>query len=200
LNADEGNHNVQTRPKPTESLTHRTALITKIGERSANLFLTRQLWCSGAVLVALNKALHGQLPQDLAIRLCAGLGDGMGGSGCLCGGLSGGALALGVFLGSGRLSPGGDQTVLKATHQLHHRFKEIHGSTCCRILTKNVVMGSSRQFTACAQRTATAAELASDLILQHRPELLNTVDWDYLHQKDGAISARLNIVADRLKN
>lgn len=176
------------------------ALAKTIGERSANLFLTRQLWCSGAVLVVLNRVLGGGLTQETAIRLCAGLGDGLGGSGCLCGGLNGGALALGIFLGNGRLSPGGDQKVLAATHLLHSRFKAAHGSTCCRILTKHVEMGSRRQYEACAGRTAKAAELAAELILDHRPELMEQVDWDYLNQKDGILEARFKIVANRLKN
>ena len=188
---------IKSRPEP---LRNAAALAKQVGERSANLFLTRQLWCSGAVLVVMNRALGGDLTQSMAIRLGAGLGDGMGGSGCLCGGLNGGALALGLFLGNGRLSPGGDQKVLNATHQLHNDFKAAHGSTCCRILTKHVKMGSGRQYQACAERTAKAAELATGLILHHRPELIEGVDWDYLNQKDGPLGARLKIVADQLKN
>jgi len=93
-----------------------------IGQRAGNLFLTRQLWCSGAVLVVLNRVLNGDLTQDQAIRLAAGMGEGMGNAGCICGGLNGGALALGLFLGNGRLSPGGDQVVMKATRWLRPNF------------------------------------------------------------------------------
>ena len=191
---------MRQKPQPVPVSDHFANLVRKIGQRAANLFLTRQLWCSGAVLVVLNRTFGGDLTQNMAIRLCAGLGDGMGGSGCLCGGLNGAALALGLFLGNGRLSPGGDQIVLTATHQLHSAFKAAHGSTCCRILTKPVQMGSRQQYRACADRTAKAAELAAGLILHHRPELAAHADWDYLNEKDGMLEARLKIVADRLKN
>jgi C_GCAxxG_C_C family probable redox protein len=176
-----------------------TQAAERIGERAANLFLTRQLWCSGAVLVVLNQVLGGDLTQEMAIRLAAGLGDGMGGSGCLCGGLNGGALALGLFLGTGRLAPGGDQKVLEATHALHNRFKAVFGSTCCRVLTKRDADDRSTSHSrACAQRTAKAAELTAALILDQRPELIEDIDWPYLNQKDGRIGARIKIVADRL--
>ena len=168
----------------------------RIGERAANLFSTRQLWCSGAVLVVLNQALGGDLSQETAIRLAAGLGDGMGGSGCLCGGLNGGALALGLFLGTGRLSPGGDKKVLEATRQLHIRFKAAFGSACCRILMKT--RESAIHTHDCAQRTAEAAELTAALILAQRPEVSQRIDWNYLNQNDGKIGARIKIIANQL--
>ncbi len=170
-----------------------------IGERAGNLFRTRQIWCSGAVLVVINRVLDGDLTQDQAIRLTAGLGDGIGGAGCICGGLSGAGLALGLFLGNGRLSSGGDQTVLEATHWLHDQFKQELGSACCRILLKKDGIGIRSRLDACAGRTAKAAELCATRILKHRPELIRRVDWAYLNRQDGKVGARLNIIADQLK-
>lgn len=169
-----------------------------IGQRAGNLFQTRQLWCSGAVLVVLSRGLDGDLTQDLAIRLAAGLCEGMG-SGCVCGGLSGGVLALGLFIGTGRLSPGGDQRVIKATRWLHNEFKKVHGSACCRVLMKKAAGVSNAQYLACANRTASAAQLSAESILHFRPELIHKVDWDYLKKEDGIVSARMKIVADRLR-
>ena len=175
------------------------AICKRIGERAGNLFLTRQLWCSGAVLVVLNRVLDGDLTQDQAIRLAAGMGEGMGSAGCVCGGLNGGAMALGLFLGNGRLSPGGDQIVMKATRWLHDQFKDSHGSACCRILMKKDRAGSRTQFRACAGRTGKAAELTAMKILEHRPELTERVDRDYLNHEDGMVGARIKIIADKLK-
>jgi len=187
-------------PVSSEKSEHTIELACRrIGRRSANLFLTRQLWCSGAVLVVLNRALQGDLTQDQAIRLAAGLGEGMGGSGCLCGGLNGGALALGLILGHGRLSPGGDQKVMQATRQLHDQFKAVHGSACCRILTKKEAQASEDQYRMCARRTSTAAELSAAMILDQRPDLLRKVDWGYLSRQDSVMTAGFKIVADRLR-
>ncbi len=170
-----------------------------IGRRAENLFLTRQLWCSGAVLVVLNCVLEGDLTQDQAIRLTAGLGDGMGGAGCICGGLNGAALALGLFLGNGRLSPGGDRKVVKATRWLHDQFKLAHGSTCCRILLKKDTGGSKTQYRECGRRTAKAAELGALRILRERPEMIRRVQWDCINQKESMLGARIKIVTDHLR-
>ena len=183
-------------PDPTRSDAEQICLA--IGQRAGNLFMTRQLWCSGATLVVLNQALGGDLTEELAIRLAAGLGDGMGGSGCLCGAVSGGALALGLFLGTGRLSPGGDQRVLRATHRLHDRFKTVFGSTCCRVLKKKSMPGCRNQNEECAGRTAKAAELTAELILEQRPACIHQIDWKYLNQRDSMIGGRIKIIANQL--
>ncbi len=170
-----------------------------VKERAGNLFATRQLWCSSAVLVALNQGLGGGLTRDMAIRLTAGLGEGLGGSGCLCGAVSGATLAIGLFLGKGRLSPAGDRTVLAATRKLHDRFRKAFGATCCRALTKDNRRGSREYYRVCTLQTATAAELATELILQQRPKLCQQVDWTYLHRKESQLEAGLKIVASMSK-
>ncbi|MBT3258412.1 MAG: C_GCAxxG_C_C family protein [Deltaproteobacteria bacterium] len=52
----------------------------------------------------LNQSLNGGLPPEMAIRLASGLPEGSGRSGCTCDALSGGVIALGLFLG--RDTPG----------------------------------------------------------------------------------------------
>lgn len=189
------------RPLPDATGDHLNPLsqvCLKIGERAGNLFQTRQLWCSGAALVALNQSLGGGLAEELAIRLTSGLGDGMGGSGCLCGALNGGALALGLFLGTGCLASNGDQTVLQATCELHNRFKAMFGSTCCRTLIQDHDALPTTDHGSCTLRTVKATELSAALILDRRPELSRKIDWDYLNQKDGIVKARIKIAASRL--
>lgn len=183
---------------PGDHLNPSGEICRRIGERAGNLFGTRQLWCSGATLVVLNQALGGGLAEELVIRLTSGLSDGMGGSGCLCGALNGGGLALGVFLGTGSLSPGGDQRVLQAARELHSRFKLAFGSTCCRTLVKGRGKDPTADHRDCSLRTAKSTEFSAALILDRRPELSRQIDWDYLNQKDGIIKARIKIAVHRL--
>ncbi len=173
-------------------------LARRIGERAGNLFLTHQLWCSGSVLMALNRSLAGDLTQDQLIRLTAGLGDGIGGSGCLCGGLNGATLALGLFLGHGRMAARGDPIVITSARKLYAQFKSEFGSACCRVLIKKGLDNSCRKFHLCAQRTAKAAELAAQLIFHHKPELMLRIDGDYLNQKDSRLGARVKMIANRM--
>jgi len=73
-----------------------------VGKRAGNLFDTGQLLCSEALLVVMNRVLGGGMPDELAVRLASTLPRVIGESGCTCGALAAGALALGLFLGRSR--------------------------------------------------------------------------------------------------
>jgi C_GCAxxG_C_C family probable redox protein len=174
-------------------------LITRIGEKARNIFLSRQPLCTEAVLSVLNRGLAGDLPDDLAVRLASGLPEGLG-SGCLCGALNGGSLAMGLFLG--RNGPGiGNRKRITASNQLlHNQFRSRFKSTCCRILTRKFGEGSKAQFDHCTELTGVAAETAARLILDERPELVAQADWNYLEQRDSMLAGRLKQVAGMIKS
>ena len=48
-------------------------LLYKIRLRTENLFMTRQLMCSEAVLTVLNQGLKGELSPEIAVRITSGL-------------------------------------------------------------------------------------------------------------------------------
>lgn len=170
-------------------------LLDQIEQRAENLFLTRQYWCAGSVFVVLNRGLDGGIPPGTAVSLVSGLGEGLGGGGCVCGALSGAVLALGLFLGSGEPGLGGNRRVMAVTRMLHDRFKSRFRSTCCRVLIKPVKRGSSAHFDHCCRHTGMAARTAAELILQERPRLLHGADWIFLQRRDSYLGARLKIVA-----
>jgi C_GCAxxG_C_C family probable redox protein len=167
------------------------ALAIAIGKRAENLFATRQLECSESVLVVLNRALNGGLSEETAIQLGSGLCDGIGGSGCACGALSGGAVALGLFLG--RRGPGfaNGRQVKSAAAELHDAFRQRFGATCCRVLTKSQKTDTAVLFRQCAARTGWTARAVAAAVLKQRPELAEKADWAYLRRIDSAMSGRL---------
>lgn len=166
-------------------------LINKIRQRAENLFLTHQLMCSETVLTVLNQGLGGGLPPEMAIRLTSGLPEGFGDSGCTCGALSGGIIALGLFLG--RNGPGilNRRSIARASKELHDRYKACFGSTCCRVLTKDIQRGTKNHYRLCAQHTVEAAEQAARIILAEKPELIEQADWMYLNQTNSKMSTRI---------
>ncbi|MDJ0780752.1 MAG: C-GCAxxG-C-C family protein [Desulfosarcinaceae bacterium] len=174
-------------------------LVEHIHNRTANLFRTQQLWCSEAVLCVLNRGLGGELPNDLVVPLGAGFGEGIGGSGCTCGALSGGAMAIGLFCGAAGTGLHRSRNARTLSRQLHDHFKAQYGSTCCRILTKQVLRGSDGHFELCTELAAGAAALTATLILSIQPERRDRADWHYLRQEDSRVKARLKIVGDFLK-
>ncbi len=152
------------------------ALAKSVGERAENLYLTHQLLCSEAVLSVVNHGLGGGVSDDVAIRMASALPVGIGNSGCTCGALSGAVLALGLFLGRDRPGASDRKGALSSANVLHDRFKQLFGSSCCRVLSKDVKHDPRRHFKHCAKLTAQAAELAALIILEKRPELIDGCD------------------------
>ena len=173
-------------------------LLYKIRLRTENLFMTRQLMCSEAVLTVLNQGLKGELSPEIAVRITSGLPEGLGGSGCTCGALTAGVIALGLFLG--RNGPGilNSRKVYVASKELHDYFKLHFDTTCCRVLTKNIEVGTKHHFQFCARHTGEIAEQAARIILERKPEVFEQADWAYLNKIDSKIKARIKQISSKL--
>jgi len=147
--------------------------------------------CSEAVLSVLNQGLGGGLSQDIARKVAAGFPEGIGGSGCTCGALTGGVISLGLFLSVSGYTSAGRSKAMAASGRLHHDFKHRFGSTCCRVLLKNGLPGSGPHFTACCNRGGWAAEQAARMILAEKPDLAPQADQPFLRRNDSRIMIRL---------
>ncbi len=166
-----------------KSLALANNLIERIGAKARHLFLSKQLWCSEAVLVTLNQGLRGGLPASLAEGLTVGMGGGIGGSGCLCGAVNGAVVALGLFLsGAGPSRRQSDKTVRTYAKRLNTAFISRFGTGCCRKLMHSKTRKGRSKRQCCAEQTAFTAEYAARLILVHRPELIQRADLDFLNR------------------
>lgn len=161
------------------------------GEKAHNLFMTGQLLCSEAVVTVVNRALGGGLADDVAIRMAACFPQGVGDSGCLCGAVSGGALALGLFLGRDRPGARDKRKAMDAARDLHNSFKEEFKSTCCRVLSRKVKEDTRAHMRQCSHFTRAATEMVVISILNKRPELLEKANLDYLRKRDSWIGWRI---------
>lgn len=187
--------------KKLKLLDHRcVTLINKIRQRTENLFMVRQLMCSEAVLAVLNQGLKGGLAPEIAVRITSGLPEGFGGSGCTCGALSAGIIALGLFLG--RDGPGilNNRMVYTASRELHERFKTKYGSTCCRVLTKNIELGTKHHFEFCVRHAGEVAEQTVRIVLNHKPGQIELADWTYLNQTDTKMRTRIKKLSNALRS
>jgi C_GCAxxG_C_C family probable redox protein len=173
------------------------ALINSIRERAENLFHTKKLLCSEAILVSLNHGLGGGLSDDQAVALASGFAIGLGESGCLCGAISGGIMALGLLLGKDR-TYARRKEIQDASAELHNRFKQRHQSTCCRVLTKPVKGDTSAHFKQCTGFTGDGAEITARLILERRPELAAQANGEFLNRRDNGLTAGVSRIARRI--
>lgn len=159
-----------------------------IRQRTFNLMSMGRMMCSEAVLSVLNQGLGGGLPPDVAMKVASGFPEGIGGSGCTCGALTGCVIALGLFLSQSDSSLAVRRKAMAASGRLHHDFKSRFGSTCCRVLIKNGSSEFPHHFEACCDRGGWAAEHATRMILAERPELLPMADQVFLRRKDTHIA------------
>ncbi|SHE96600.1 C_GCAxxG_C_C family probable redox protein [Desulfacinum infernum DSM 9756] len=163
-------------------------------KKSENLYRHHRWYCSEAVLLTFNRAFGCELPDEVVVGLASGLPEGLGGSGCVCGAVSGAAVALGLVVGAAK-GLRSRKDVRAAVAELHERFKEQFGATCCRTLTRKVRHDPKLHFDHCAGVTGAAAELAVRILLEQWPELARRANKGYLRKTEGALSGRLKKAA-----
>lgn len=170
------------------------ALISGIADRARNLYLTRQMLCTEAVLAALNQELGGGLTDTQATAMAAPFCIALGESGCLCGALSGAVMGTGLLLGKDGAYRQ-RKNLRDSARQLHDEFKFFHGATCCRVLSKKVKHDSKAHFEQCAGLTAHAAEMAARLVLDKRPDLVSGADDAFINRRQSLLGGMLTRLA-----
>jgi C_GCAxxG_C_C family probable redox protein len=179
-----------------ETAAEELALI--IRQRTFNLMSTGQMMCSEAVLSVLNQGLDGGLQPHVAMKVASGFPEGIGSSGCTCGALTGGVMALGLFLSQSDSILADRRRAMAASGRLHQDFKSRFGSTCCRVLIKNGSSEIPHYFEACCDRGGWAAEHAARMILEERPELAPGADQTFLHREDSRIAVMFKKILTNL--
>ena len=143
--------------------------IQKITKDAENNF-RNGFFCCEALLAAIRDNFELDVPAEI-IAMSSGMAVGVGHSGCLCGALNGGILALGLFFG--RTEPKGPKDpkavkCMELTKELHSWFKEANGknSVCCRILTKEFDMGKGEHKEQCIYFTGLCAGKVAEIVVR----------------------------------
>jgi len=149
-------------------------------ERAAHFYGVHKLCCSEAVIVTINQGFGGGLSPEAALQLGAGFCHGMGGAGCTCGALGGAVAAMGLLMGPHGKDGCKKKKFRALVREMHDRFRERFGATCCRVLSKKVKHDAKAHWANCLQLTSGGAEIAVRLLLAARPDLVDTADRDFL--------------------
>jgi C_GCAxxG_C_C family probable redox protein len=123
---------------------------------------------------ALIKSIRDNFELDVSeevIAMASGMAVGAGRSGCMCGALNGGILALGMFFGRTEQTGPQDPKVNKClalTHELHDWFKGANGKNaiCCRILTREFDMGKGEHKEQCIRYTGLCAGKVAEMVVR----------------------------------
>jgi C_GCAxxG_C_C family probable redox protein len=136
-------------------------------ESAENLYLTSDFHCAEVVLKVILENFRTELPEGIW-SMASGFPRGVGGSGCICGALAGGTMAMGIFFGT---EPTEDKEIRKAmqlSRELHDKFKADHKATCCRALTRNLKLGTPERKQQCARISAEVTEETAKIIIREK--------------------------------
>jgi C_GCAxxG_C_C family probable redox protein len=127
-------------------------------------------FCCEALMAAVRDNFELDVPPEV-IAMASGMAVGAGRSGCMCGALNGGILALGMFFGRTKKNGPQDPKVLKCmelTNELHNWFKKASekSSVCCRVLTKEFDMSKGEHKEQCIRYTGLCAWKVADIIVR----------------------------------
>lgn len=124
-------------------------------------------YCSEAVMSAIRTHFDLQCSEEV-IAMASGMPVGIGKSGCICGALNGGVMALGCFFG--RTKPGDPKVNknIEVAKELHDWFKVATGknATCCRILTKEFNKANGEHKEQCIHFTGMVAGKVAEIVVR----------------------------------
>jgi C_GCAxxG_C_C family probable redox protein len=98
----------------------------KVAIEAEGFYRAGKMHCAEAVLMAIKNNYRPDVP-DAVLQMASGFGGGSG-SGCICGAVSGGTIALGLVLQENK------KRVIELTRELHAWFKAEYGVTCCKVI------------------------------------------------------------------
>lgn len=139
--------------------------IQELREKAEGYYQRGEFFCSEAIVKVLKDEFMPEVSDDV-VKMASGFPVGMGRSGCTCGALSGGIMVLGMIFG--RNKPNGTEVAktMEFSKELHDKFREMNKSTCCRVLTKGLVMGSDVHKKQCVRLTGEVAEEVAKIIIR----------------------------------
>lgn len=110
----------------SRTVTPEGAALSEVCQAEAEeLYRSGKFHCAEAVMETVRRKFAPELPESI-VGTVSGFGGGSS-SGCICGAVSGGTVALGLVLGDKKVTT-------HLTKELHSWFKEKYGVTCCKTI------------------------------------------------------------------
>lgn len=142
-------------------------LLEKVRIEAEGYFERGEFFCSEAVVQTINNLLGKPYDENI-VKMASSFPIGMGKSGCLCGAVSGGQMALGMVYGRVHGEPMKEEMFPKAAG-LHDFIKTEYGSNCCRVITREWAgdnFMSPERKKHCIEITGKVAEWVADRFIE----------------------------------
>lgn len=137
--------------------------LNKVRETAEEYYRRGEYYCSEAVVKTIKDTFELDFSDDV-IKMASGFPVGIGGSGCTCGAVSGGVMALGMVFGRSDAKDPKVMKTMKLSAELHERFRQKRKFVCCKILTKGMDFGKKEHLEQCIAITGEVAEIVADII------------------------------------
>ena len=114
--------------------------------------------CGESVIAALYDAFEPDLPRSI-MSVGAGMGEGVGGSGCIYGASAGAVTFRGLMVGT-------KERAKPLAAELHDAFRDgtARHVTCCRVLTRGMEWWGEERVSQCQDHCALAAGAAAEIL------------------------------------
>ncbi|MBB6630034.1 C-GCAxxG-C-C family protein [Clostridium algidicarnis] len=129
--------------------------IDEVRHTAEGYFERGEFFCSEAVVKTINDMLDKPYDENVT-KLASGFPVGIGKSGCVCGAVSGGVMALGMVYGREH-GEAMQEKMFPMSADLHDHIKGIYKSTCCRVMTRNFEFASPERKAHCIKITGEVA-------------------------------------------
>lgn len=127
-----------------------------------------KFYCSEAIVNTIVDNMELDIPKEYLVAMSSGFPGGVGGSKCMCGAVSGGIMALGLFFG--RSEPGDEKIkrMMGLSSEVHDWFKKENekNTLCCRILTRNYEWEGPDHKKQCALYTGMVAGKIAEILIR----------------------------------
>jgi len=148
----------------------REEIIANVRTKAEGYFQRGEFFCSESVIHTLNELLDWPFDRSIT-RLASGFPIGIGKSGCVCGAISGGVMALGMAYGRNH-GDAMNSRMLPIAAELHDHIKKLYKSTCCRVITKDLVFDSP-------ERKAHCVKITGEVVAWLTEKLLDDEEFKY---------------------
>lgn len=128
-------------------------------------FRKGHFYCSETVVKTIRDTFELPVSDDI-IAAASGFPMGMGGAGCSCGAVAGGIMALGLVFGRTQAKDKQVRQAMRLARELHDTFKAEHRSICCRVLTRELKIGSRQHIRRCIAFTGEVAATVAQIIIR----------------------------------
>ena len=135
----------------------------KIKTTAENYYRNGDFYCSESIVKTIKDEFNLPISDDI-IKMASGFPVGIGGSGCTCGAVVGGIMAIGLFFGRCEPKDTKVSKTMTLSKELHDIFKDKHKCLCCRVLTKDMTLGSEKHMKQCIYFTGEVAEECAKII------------------------------------